>query len=176
MSTLHTLGVFLVCLLASGSAGETVAASDSLLRLTTIGAIRQLTAEEARRGYPVRVRGVVTLNNPYVSLMFVQDETGGIYVLPEHLPWSERQNLLRGTRLQIEGITGFGQFSPVVRGKEGEPVQMRILGQAPLPEPLRLSLDHLADPRYQNQWIEVSGVVRQVTTGVCLRARWRPWR
>ena len=61
----------------------------------------------------------------------------------------------------IEGRTGFARFWPMVRGKEDAPVQSKVFGQAPLPEPLRLSLDHVADPRYQNQWIEIYGAVRQ---------------
>jgi hypothetical protein len=133
--------------------------------LTTVGAIRQLAAEEARRGYPVRIRGGVTLNNPYMSLMFVQDASGGIYLSPEKLPWPERAGFSQGMRVQIEGRTSFGRFSPTVRGKEDAAVVVKVLGRAPLPEPLQPSIVQLADPRYQNQWIEISGVVRQVTSG-----------
>ena len=38
-----------------------------------------LTNEEARKGYPVRVRAVVTLNDPNRWLMFVQEGTEAIY-------------------------------------------------------------------------------------------------
>ncbi len=177
MSIPLSLGLFLLCLLALGHAEETLATSRDpdhgymvpdrvpLPTLTTVGAIRQLAAEEARRGYPVRIRGVVTLNNPYISLMFVQDESGGIYVSPEKLPWLERTGLSQGMLVQIEGRTSFGRFSPTVRGKEDAAVVVKVLGRAPLPEPLRPSIVQLADPRYQNQWIEISGVVRQVTSG-----------
>ncbi len=129
--------------------------------MTTVAAVRQLTPEEARRGYPVRIRGVITFKVP--SLMFVQDETGGIYVSPTNTPPSMKR-LPPGTLLEVEGETTFGRFSPTVRGCQGGPVQLKVLGQTALPEPLRLSLDQLADPRYQNQWIEVSGVVRHVTS------------
>jgi signal transduction histidine kinase len=132
--------------------------------LTTVGAIRQLAAEEARRGYPVRIRGVVTLNNPHMSLMFVQDESGGIYVSPDKLPWLERTGFTQGMLVQIEGRTNFGRFSPTIRGKEDAAVVVKVLGRAPLPEPLQPPIVQLADPRYQNQWIEISGTVRQVTS------------
>ncbi len=165
MSIPLTLGVFLICLLASGHAEETTATFRGLPTLTTVGAIRQLTAEEARRGYPVRIRGVITLNNLYTSLMFVQDESGGIYVSPDNLPWPERTGISQGMLVEIEGRTNFGRFSPTVRGKEGAAVVVKVLGRAPLPEPLQPSIVQLADPRYQNQWIEISGVVRQVTSG-----------
>ena len=42
---------------------------------------------------------------------------------------------------------------------------IKVLARAPLPEPLQPSIVQLADPRYQNQWIEISGVVRRVTSG-----------
>ena len=97
--------------------------------------------------------------------MFVQDETGGIYVSPDKLPWPERTGFSQGMLVEIEGRTSFGRFSPTVRGKEDAAVVVKVLGRAPLPEPLQPSIVQLADPRYQNQWIEISGVVRQVTGG-----------
>ncbi len=97
--------------------------------------------------------------------MFVQDESGGIYVSPDKLPWPERTGFSQGMLVEIEGRTSFGRFSPTVRGKEDAAVVVKVLGQAPLPEPLQPSIVQLADPRYQNQWIEISGVVRQVTGG-----------
>ena len=47
-------------------------------------------------------------------------------------------------------------------GINGSAVKVRTVGKSPLPAPLRLSIDQLADPRYQNQWIELGGVVRSV--------------
>jgi len=118
MSISLTLGIVLTCLLPAGSEREAAKTPAPLPVLTTVGAIRQLAAAEARRGYPVRIRGVITLNNPYTSLMFVQDASGGIYVSPEKLPWPERTGFSQGMLVQIEGRTSFGRFSPTVRGKE----------------------------------------------------------
>ena len=159
-----TLACLVVCLLDPTRGSGPAAASGTLPVLTTVDAIRQLTAEEAIRGYPVRIRGVISLNHPHATLMFVQDDSGGIYVSPEKLPWPEKERLSRGTLVEIEGRTSFGRFSPFVCGREGVPVQVKVLGRTGLPEPLRLSLDQLADPRYQNQWIELSGVVRCVAS------------
>ena len=44
--------------LAAAERGQT--ASSNLPTLTTIGAIRALSQDESARGYPVRVRGIVT--------------------------------------------------------------------------------------------------------------------
>ena len=176
MSISLTLGIVLACLLPAGSEGETAKTLGPLPVLTTVGAIRQLAAEEARRGYPVRIRGVVTLNNPHMSLMFVQDESGGIYVSPDKLPWLERTGFTQGMLVQIEGRTNFGRFSPTIRGKEDAAVVVKVLGRAPLPEPLQPPIVQLADPRYQNQWIEISGTVRQVTSESLFEGAWNPWQ
>ena len=70
-------------------AGETIDNPGGLPVQTTVGAIRQLAPDEARRGYPVRLRGVITMNYPHLTFLFVQDESGGIYVSPENLPLGE---------------------------------------------------------------------------------------
>ncbi|MGA2616076.1 MAG: sensor histidine kinase [Thermoguttaceae bacterium] len=129
--------VLLLPLLSQSSDGLSTASPANLPTLTTVAAIRQLTAEEARRGYPVRIRGVITFKVP--SLLYVQDETGGIYVDPDNTPPSTKR-LPPGTLLEVEGVTTFLRFSPTVRGSQGGPVQLKVLGHAPLPAPLRLSL------------------------------------
>ena len=48
--------------------------------LTTAEQVRELTADQAKRGYPVRLRAVVTYIDFAVGDFFVQDSTAGIYV------------------------------------------------------------------------------------------------
>ena len=50
----------------------------SLALLTHADQVRHLTAEEAARSYPVRIRGVITDDVPSPDF-FVQDATAGIY-------------------------------------------------------------------------------------------------
>ena len=152
--TLVTLSLPLV----AAAENSAPASADSLPVLTTVAAVRDLNAEQARREYPVKIRGVVTLRGPNL-LMYVQDPTGGIYVMPRGLPAKQPE---AGMEVEVEGVTTFGRFSPSIRGKDNAPVKVRTVGKAPLPTPLRLSIDQLADPRYQNQWIELSGMVRSV--------------
>jgi signal transduction histidine kinase len=144
--------------LAAAAGNSEPAVAESLPRLTTVAAVRELGAEQARRAYPVKIRGVVTLRGPFL-LMYVQDASGGIYVMPNGLPAGKPEP---GTEVEIEGVTTFGRFSPSICGRDNKPVKVRTIGKAPLPAPLRLSIDQLADPRYQNQWIELGGVVRSV--------------
>lgn len=135
-----------------------VAAGEAVLPpvFTSVDQVRRLPLEEAAKGYPVRLRGVITYRAQGRTLLFVQDVTGGIYVHPGGLP-VEMKRLAAGTEVDLEGVTAAGRFAPFVEGRGG-----RILGLAPLPEPTWVSPDQLSDPRHHSQWVELSGAVRAV--------------
>ncbi len=140
-------------------AAPAIAADENPATLTTVAAVRRLTTAEAAQGLPVKFYGVITFHAQLNRMLFVQDETGGIYVFTKDLqpPASE---LPPGTRVEVEGVTVAGRFAPFVVGRGGEPVSIRALGKAPLPEPVRLTEDQMSDPQNHSQWIEVGGVVR----------------
>ena len=48
--------------------------------LTNAHEVHALTPEQANLHYPVRLRGVVTFYSTRMGELFVQDETGGMYV------------------------------------------------------------------------------------------------
>jgi hypothetical protein len=114
--------------------------------LTTVAAIHNLTPQEAARGFPVKLHGVISYTTPDASLMFVQDETGGTYVQPRLLPRQLRE-LPIGTVVDVEGVTVPGLFAPFVAGAGGRPVVLTAHGQSAMPEPLRVTRDQLADPQ-----------------------------
>ncbi len=58
-------------------------ANNALPALTQIGQARNLSAIEAARGYPVRIRGVMTFTDPQNSVQFAQDSSGGIFIDPK---------------------------------------------------------------------------------------------
>ena len=138
--------------------------SAELPTLTTVRQVRQLTPEEAARGYPVKLRGVITYWADGQPFRFLQDATGGTYfsgadpdagVKPE-------DRLEAGSTVEIEGVTAPGRFAPYVgRGKEAA-VKWRVLGREALPPPRRVSIGELADPQFHSDYIELSGVVRAV--------------
>ncbi len=57
--------------------------------------------------------------------------------------------------VEVEGTAGVGDFSPEI-----DRHRSRILGEAPLPVPRRVSGDELASGRQDSQWVEVEAVVR----------------
>jgi hypothetical protein len=49
--------------------------------LTRIAEVRELSPKKLVRNPPVRLRGMVTYHDPAWSLLFIQDESAGIFVL-----------------------------------------------------------------------------------------------
>ena len=117
--------------------------------LDRVEQIRRLPPDEAARGFPVRLRAVVTYFDPVNVELFVQDSTGGIYVECDEPPV-----LQRGQQIELTGVTGAGDFAPVVRHPKA-----RVLGPASLPKPLKVSFDDLSTGRQDSQWVEAEGIV-----------------
>ncbi|MGI9074313.1 MAG: hypothetical protein ACR2JB_24045 [Bryobacteraceae bacterium] len=69
-----TMCAFLVLLAISGPGLAEV--STTLPTLTSSTGVRSLTPQEARRGYPIHLRAVVTYFDPITPNMFVQDAKG----------------------------------------------------------------------------------------------------
>jgi signal transduction histidine kinase len=121
--------------------------------LTHAEEIRRLTPEQAALGYPVRVRGVITMDAPAPDF-FVQDATAGIYVEGSATPKFPH---LLGQQVELEGITGPGKFAPVIREQS-----LRELGKGVLPKGQLVSFSELADGQRDSQWVRMRGIVRSV--------------
>ncbi len=123
----------------------------SLPVLTRVEQIRNLSADEAGLGYPVRLRAVVTYYGGDGWEFFVQDSTGGIYVDGTTANYHGRA----GDLVEVEGFSSPGGFAPeIIRPK------VTVLGSAPLPKPRRTTMEQLASGRDDSQWVEVEGIVR----------------
>ncbi len=132
--------------------------------LTTVREVRQLTPDEAARGYPVRLRGVITYCSNGQPLRFLQDETGGTYFSGpgREVIGENREELEPGMEVEVDGVTVPGRFAPYVRRRTATPDSIRVLGRKALPPPRRVSIGELSDPQFHSDYIELSGVVRQV--------------
>jgi len=150
----------------TGASGQQPTAATPLPVLTHLAQIRQLTPEQAARGYPVRIRAVVTYystdgpdfqgRDTYMGTatpdLFVQDATAGIYVnTPKTAP-----PLKAGQLIDLEGVTEAPDFAPQV----GQP-RYQVIGSAALPNPSRASLERMLSTAEDSQWVETQGVVRQ---------------
>src|SRR5215813_550336 len=121
--------------------------------LTRVSQIRQLAAQDASEGRPIRIRGVITAGFPAPDF-FVQDSSAGIYV--EGNKTSAFEHHL-GDFVEIEGVTGPGKFAPVVIER-----RMRVLGKGNLPKAKLYSFSELADGRMDSQWVQIKGIVQSV--------------
>lgn len=128
--------------------------ASSLPTLTTAQQVRLLPPDEANRGYPVRLRAVVTYCDPANADFFIQDGTAGIYVDDPAL----KKAFVPGERLEIEGVTEDVDFAPQI----GKP-HYQILGQAPLPSPQPATFDSLISTREDSQFVQFEGIVQSAT-------------
>src|SRR6202046_3539817 len=148
---LATASVVLVHVLGGNVWAQTPA--KPLPILTHAEQIRRLSPEQAALGYPVRVRGVITMDAPAPDF-FIQDATAGIYVEGSVSP---KYAHLLGRLVEVEGVTGPGRFAPVIREQ-----RLRVLGQGALPKAQLFPFSELADGRQDSQWARVRGIVRSV--------------
>lgn len=134
--------------------------AQEVIPLTRITDIRELTYEEASKGLPVKVRGVVTFSNKPVVTLFIHDGKAGIFVKQkwnDPKPWPEL-----GDRVEVTGITDYGVFAPVIKGMEEASPEIVILGKGDLPPPRSVDGLELARPDLDCDWVTVDADVSEV--------------
>jgi PAS domain S-box-containing protein len=109
---------------------------------------------EAQRAFPARLKGVVTFSFSGQSF-FVQDESAGIYIGSK----TEGPLLKPGDLVLVEGVSDPGDYAPIVRS-----TRIEVLGHTNLPAARPASFQDLASGQEDSQWVEVSGLVRAVST------------
>ncbi len=119
--------------------------------IATIAEIRRLPPVEARRGFPVQFRAVVTYWMKPRNFVFVQDSTAGIFMVNTGAPVEP------GQLVDVKGESAGGDFAPIV-----DKATPRVIGRAALPAPIRVPIAELFSGRYDSQWVETEGTVRAV--------------
>ena len=121
--------------------------------LTSARDVLNLSAEDAKRGHPVHVRGVVTYSDPtWAGQFFVQDETGGVFV-----GYSGKSAPEVGQLVEVRGVSHPGAFAPFI-----EKPDWSVVGQAPLPAAREISMERFASGIDDGLRVEVTGRVRKV--------------
>lgn len=137
------------------STSKASASSRSLPLLTKAQQIRELTVDQANRGYPVKLRAVVTYFDATAFDFFVEDSSAGIYI--DDADQASR-SFAPGDLLEIEGVTEEPDFAPQI----GKP-RFKVLGRAALPAPRKVDFDALISTREDSQLVEFEGVVHDTT-------------
>jgi signal transduction histidine kinase len=126
-------------------------------QLNTAAAVRSLTVEQAGQKRRVHLRGVVTFYDSSFYSRFIQDETSGIYLYDSGLPIS----VVPGDLVEVDGTTSPGEYAPIV-----VPESIKVVGNAPLPEPRRVTYELLVSGQNDSQFVEIVGTVRSVQVQV----------
>ena len=118
-----------------------------------------LSVEESKRGLPVHFRATVTYYDPYLDsrrgVLFVCDRTGCVFV---SVPSRPVLPIRSGTEIDIEGVSGPGDFAPIV-----DRPQIRVTGShRRLPEARRVGASQMYTGTYDCAWVEIEGLVRGV--------------
>ena len=125
--------------------------------LTSAAAIQGLPPSEAAAAHPVRVRGVITVNDPAWTVLFVQDETSGIFVFTRSLE-HPLPACRPGDVVEISGETGPGEFAPVIAAHK-----LTITGHGALPRARTVPVDELISGREDSQFVEIPAIVRAMS-------------
>jgi signal transduction histidine kinase/CheY-like chemotaxis protein len=122
--------------------------------LTTGKAIHNLTSWESKRGQPVHLRAVCVVCFEGWHGFFAHDGVTGFYVETKgQVPLTAA--IHPGSLLEIEGVTGPGEFAPIV-----DQGTLRILGEGTIPSARQVSFDRLSTGAEDGQWVEFEGTVR----------------
>jgi diguanylate cyclase (GGDEF)-like protein len=135
------------------------AAADRLRTIATAREAHNLSSQEARRAYPVHLRGVVTYfdtdTGTGFGALYVHDATGSIFV---KLVGGAVKSLPAGSLVDVRGVSGPGGFAPIV-----DRPRIEVIGRAPLPnDAVRVSRTQLFAGEDEGQWVEVEGIVHSV--------------
>ena len=149
---------------AAPARADTIGGS-ALPLITDIKAIRALSQDEGARGYPVRIRGIVThFDERRASILFVNDgDVGQFVVPPPHVDQNEVWRSLRtGDLVEIEGHTIRGGFAPNL-----EPERVHKIGRGTLPVAKRVPYSALLTGRHDCDYVDVVGVIQRawISTG-----------
>lgn len=128
--------------------------------LVSITGIRALSPNEAAEGVPLKVTGVVTFSNPGASTLFIHDGSAGMYVEQRVSPSALWPDV--GDKVEVSGITGDGEFAPIIRSREDGGAAIRVLGKGSLPSPRKVDGEELANPSLDCDWVEVIADVSEV--------------
>jgi diguanylate cyclase (GGDEF)-like protein/PAS domain S-box-containing protein len=145
-------------------AGSTLVHGEAMRpALRTVHEIHAMNNTDAKHGYPVKLEGVVTYSDPDWGLLFMEDDTGAIYVNVH----GTSKAFPPGARISVDAATGAGDIAPnVVNAK------IRVLGGGTLPRAPQISLAELDRGAGDSRYISTEGVLRpgdQTWNRICFR-------
>jgi PAS domain S-box-containing protein len=127
--------------------------SRNLPLLRSVSTVKRLSNQEAEKGYPVHLRGVITYLDRSDQATFFQDDSGGIWFNTTSWP----EDLQSGDLVDVEGLSGGGAYMPIVRQPH-----IRRLGPGHFPKAKTILIRDLLTGKGDALRIELEGVVHRV--------------
>ncbi len=127
--------------------------SEAAKVLTRNADVRSLSAAEANKGYPVRVRGVVTYLDPTSTGFFIQDQSGGMWIKRSPGPIE----LTPGDLIEVRGVTTQIDFAPDINH-----ASWTVLGRAAIPEAVRVTFRQMASTLFDARMVSTQGLIKRV--------------
>lgn len=137
-----------------GATAPAIAAPSVTGPLRLAAQVLELSAKEAMEGRDVWLTGVVTWSHRDFPFFFIQDSSGGVCVMRD-----KTDSMLRspGRNVEVHGVTGMGQYAPVVQASRFDRVS-----DLPLPIARQTSLEHALTGVEEAQWVEMRGYLRSI--------------
>lgn len=117
-----------------------------------VRSIRHLSPEEANQSHPVDLTATVTHWDPRWNILFIQDETAGIYVHAYAPDPQDPDTPETGDRIRIRGYTHAGGFAPVII-----PDRIERLGPGTKPPAPEITTADLQTGAYDAQFVQTEG-------------------
>jgi signal transduction histidine kinase/DNA-binding response OmpR family regulator len=124
--------------------------------LTSAAAVQRLPPDEAAAGHPVRMTARITAYDPAWTVLFVQDDSRGIFVFTRSLQ-HPMPACTPGDLVEIVGESGPGDFAPIIAAH-----RLGIVSRGSLPAAREVTLDQLLSGREDSQLVTLAAVVRSM--------------
>jgi signal transduction histidine kinase len=128
--------------------------SNALPVITTARELMALSAQDAARHHPLQLRGTISYWDRNTRTLFALDKTSGFWVYPR---WPGPDDFQFGQVIELTGVSEGPNVSAVW------PNKVRVVGTAPLPEPMPVTYERMAGGSIDCQWVELEGVVRAMS-------------
>jgi len=141
---------------------QTATRPQTLRTLTTLREAHTLSAAEARRGYPIHVRAIVTyyyfFPESHRSDLFLHDATGSIYATIPIGSAPPGSALLPGALVDVTGVSSAGDFAPIL-----DQAHVTVVGISHLPVRAKpVTFPDLLSGAFDSEWVQIAGVIHSV--------------
>ena len=121
--------------------------------LTTVAQVHAVSDKDAAKGLPVELHAIVTYYEPTEGQVFVQDATGGVYIVSPPNP----PTLSPGDAVVVRGVT-IPSYSTNVKATE-----VTLERHAQFPEPVSVGWRELLQKPTDCRYVSIVGRVRSAT-------------